>query len=104
MSDDPQQGRSVSGARPAGGPDADDPAYKALESQRRHLDAQGDSQATAETEDPHRAVADRIGTAVRAERAAGGGEPPANARDNADRAYQASRGDHTPRDRPTERS
>ncbi len=97
----------VSGARPAGGPDAADPAYKQLESQRRAVHAQGDNQATAETEDPHRAVSDRTGTAMRAEAAAGGGAsgaPDANARDDADRAFQASRGDHTPRDKPSTRS
>lgn len=92
-----------SNARPAGGPDADDPAYKQLESQRRNLHAQGDSQATAETEDPHTAVADRTGTAMRAE-AAAGGAPSKNARDDADRAFQESRGNHEARERPTERS
>ncbi|GJG86126.1 hypothetical protein tb265_13070 [Gemmatimonadetes bacterium T265] len=69
MADD----QHVSGARPAGGPDAEDPAYKRLESQRRAPHAQGDSQATAETED-------------------------------ADRAFQESRGNHDARQKPTERS
>ncbi|HEY0778353.1 MAG TPA: hypothetical protein VGD56_10355 [Gemmatirosa sp.] len=94
----------TSGSRPAGGPDANDPAYKQLESQRHALHAQADVQATAETEDPHRAVADRTGTALRAESAAGDDAVDANARDDADRAFQASRGDHQPRDRPTSRS
>ena len=95
--------RAVSGARPEGGPTADDPAYKTLESQRRDVEGQSDSQATAETEDPHRAVADRTGTAMRAE-AAAGGDPSPNARADADRAFQESRGNHEPRERPTERS
>lgn len=96
--------QNVSGARPAGGPDASDPAYKQLESQRRHVDAQGDAQATAETEDPHRAVAERTGNARRAEEAAGGEVTNLNARDDADRAFQQTRGNHEPRERPTERS
>lgn len=104
MADDQNANQNVSGARPADGPDASDPAYKQLESQRRNLHAQGDSQATAETEDPHRAVSDRTGTAVRAEEAAGGAAPSANARDDADRAFQQSRGNHESRERPTERS
>ena len=95
--------QTVSGSRPAGGPDANDPAYKQLESQRRALHAQSDTQATAETDDPHRAVADRTGTAMRAE-AAAGDPPEANARDDADRAFQESRGNHAARTRPTERS
>lgn len=100
MADDQQ----VSGSRPNGGPDADDPAYKQLESQRRHVDQQGDTQATAETENPHRAVAERTGNARRAEEAAGGEITNLNARDDADRAFQESRGNHESRERPTERS
>ncbi len=103
MANDRNDGREVSGARPGGGPDADDAAYEQNAAERRDPHAQSDMQATAETEDPHRAVADRTGTAVRAE-AAAGSEVDANARDDADRAFEQSRGNHEVRERPTDRS
>lgn len=69
------QNQPVSGARPGGGPDADDPAYKALESQRRSVEGQSD------------AAPDASPTAA-----------------DANQAFQESRGGHEPRERPTERS
>jgi hypothetical protein len=89
--------RPVSGARPEGGPDANDPAREQLERDRNALDRQADVQATPETEDQHRAVAQRTGTAMRAEEAAG---MPADleSRDDAQRAYQQSRGDRRSRE------
>ena len=93
----PDDQRNVSGSRPGGGPDANDPARAQLETQRNAMHRQGDSQATPETEDPHRAVAERTGTAMRSEDAAGG-SPNLDARPDANRAYQESRGDHRPRE------
>jgi hypothetical protein len=90
------QNRHVSGSRPQGGPDAEDPARRQIETQRNALHRQGDSQASPETEDQHRAVAERTGNATRAERAAGGA-PDLDARPDANRAYQESRGDRRDR-------
>ncbi len=80
-----------------GGPRSDDPVLAEQERDRNLLHRQGQIQASAETEDPHRAVAERTGNAERAE-AAAGGAPDADNRPDADRAYQESRGDHRPRD------
>jgi hypothetical protein len=80
-----------------GGPRSDDPVLADQERDRNALHRQGQIQASAETEDPHRAVAERTGNAERAE-AAAGGSPDADNRPDADRAYQESRGDRAPRD------
>jgi hypothetical protein len=88
---------SVSGSRPQGGPDAEDPARRQLDVQRNALHQQADMQATPETEDQHRAVAERTGNARRAESAAGG-SPDENNRPDANRAYQESRGDRRERE------
>ncbi len=80
-----------------GGPDSSDPVLDDQERDRNLLRRQGQIQASPETEDPHRAVAERTGNAERAE-AAAGGSPDENNRPDAERAYQESRGDHRPRD------
>ena len=82
---------------PRGGPRSDDPVLAEQDRDRNALHRQGQIQASAETEDPHRAVAERTGNAERAE-AAAGGSPDADNRPDADRAYQQSRGDNRERD------
>ena len=93
MADD----RSEPTSTARGGPRSDDPVLADQERDRNDLHEQGYIQASPETEDPHRAVAERTGNAERAE-AAAGGAPDANNRPDADRAYQESRGDRAPRD------
>ena len=85
------------GSTPRGGPSASDPLVEGQEHDRNMLHRQGYEQATPETEDEHRAVADRTGNALRAEEAAGM-PADANSREDAQRAYQQSRGDERERD------
>jgi hypothetical protein len=94
MARDEQQ----SGSRPRGGPESTDPSYEQAEGDRNNLHRQADAQATPETEDQHRAVAERTGNAGRAIGAAEGREPSMDVRDDADRAYQESRGIRGERD------
>ena len=89
--------RGESGSRPQGGPDATALAREQLETQRNALHRQADMQATPETEDEHRAVAEATGNATRAE-AAAGRNPDLNNRPDAQRAYQESRGDRRDRE------
>ena len=88
------------GSRPRGGPESTEPAYEQSASDRNDLHRQADAQATPETEADrqHRAVAQRTGNAGRAIEAAEGREPSMDLRDDADRAYQQSRGARGERD------
>ena len=83
---------------PRGGPKSTDAAFEQGERERNELHRQADAQATAETEDQHRAVAQRTGNAGRAEKAASGRDTAMDLRPDADRAYQESRGDERDRD------
>ena len=89
--------RGVSGSRPHGGPDASDRVREQLETERNALHRQADMQATPETGNEHRAVAEATGNATRAEQAAGR-TPDLNNRPDAQRAYQESRGDRRDRE------
>ena len=93
----PDRNSPPPGSTPRGGPDSQDPLVAQQARDRNALHRQGDAQATPETEDEHRAVAERTGNAERAE-AAAGGAPDMNNRPDAQRAYQESRGDRRDRD------
>ena len=97
MADRDRTDRSVAGSRPEGGPDASDPTREQLETQRNALHRQADMQATPETEDQHRAVAEATGNFTRAEGATGR-SPDLDNRPESQRAYQESRGDHRGRE------
>ena len=86
------------GSRARGGPESTDPGYEEAGRDRNDLHRQADAQATPETEDQHRAVAERTGNAGRSIAAAEGREPSMDLRDDADRAYQESRGARGERD------
>jgi hypothetical protein len=80
-----------------GGPHSQDPLVADQARDRNAMHRQGDMQATPETDDQHRAVAEATGNATRAEEAAGR-SPDLNNRPDAQRAFQESRGDRRERD------
>jgi len=82
--------------RPAG-PDSQDPSIEAQEAQRNNLRAQGDHQASPDTDLTDLEVRGQTGNAYRAQQAATGTTGDESNRRESEDAFRESRGDRAPR-------
>ncbi|MFL5581658.1 MAG: hypothetical protein ACJ8AO_14920 [Gemmatimonadaceae bacterium] len=89
-------GNQERSGRPVG-PDSRDPNIEAQEAQRNNLRAQGDYQASPDTDQTDLEVRGQTGNATRAQQAAMGTTGDESNRREAEDAFRDSRGDRGPR-------